>query len=211
MAAMFVYTELGAEGKGDECPVQLSLEQTTTGDIGVNQNVGYKLTATVSLNDKNLFNRTALTQVVEDENTKNMVQISRASVRACSKSSVCDAFRKGNNSRVSEEVSANFTDGKASFAPSLNFSSPDTYTVFAFVIVPGQVADGGEMRFVAYTTTTVGSKSNATNSEDVSKPDGKTLPSSSPPKEKSAAGGTRLAATVAASLTLTASLLVLAF
>jgi hypothetical protein len=161
------------QGTGDECPLTIALQQTTTGTIYASQEVEYAFTATLNLND-NVFNMTSLQFTVPDPTTGLPEQIGHANVHTCSRSTVCDVFRTGSNRKISDQETSNFTGDSASFRQKITYDVSGEKNVFAHIILPPSDYLNESYHFITFITTEISdtsstsSTSSSTSSSGVS-------------------------------------------
>ncbi|CAH0481709.1 unnamed protein product [Peronospora belbahrii] len=143
------------QGTGSECPLTVSLEQTTTGTIVEGSEVEYAFTATLNLND-NAFDITELQMAVADPTTGVPMQVGHANIHTCARSTVCDVFRAGGNRKIADQETANFTsEGTASFRQKITYNSAGERNVFAHIILPPKDYLKKSYHFVSFITTNV--------------------------------------------------------
>ncbi|CAI5737170.1 unnamed protein product [Peronospora destructor] len=143
------------EGTNSECPLTVSLEQTTTGVLVAGTEVEYAFTVTLNLND-NVFNLTELQAVVPDPTTGLPMQIGHANIHTCLRSTVCDIFRTGSNRKIVDQESSNFTSaGTANFRQRITYNSDGERNVFAHIILPPKDYLKRSYHFVSFITTEV--------------------------------------------------------
>ncbi|DAZ96848.1 TPA: hypothetical protein N0F65_008279 [Lagenidium giganteum] len=139
-------------GKDDECPMQLTIAQTTTGKIQVNQVVEYMFEARLNL-ARTTFNVTKLYTVPDATGRPN--EIAHANIHTCSKASKCDVFNDGTNRKVTEQEMYNFTNNAAQFRHKIKYDHGGDYNVFAHLILPTETPSQDAYHFMIYTTTSV--------------------------------------------------------
>ncbi|GMF18437.1 unnamed protein product [Phytophthora lilii] len=154
------------EGTDSECPLTISLQQSTTGTILTGQEVEYAFTATLNLNE-NAFNLTELQTTVPDPTTGLPMQIGHANIHTCSRSTVCDIFRTGSNRKIADQETSNFTSsGTASFRQKISYSSDGERNVFAHIILPPKDYLKESYHFITFITTNVEVSTTSTADDD---------------------------------------------
>lgn len=153
------------QGTGDECPLTITLEQTTSGTVTKSEEVEYAFTATLNLND-NVFNLTSLEYTVPDPTTGLPEQIGHSNIHTCSRSTVCDVFRTGSNRKITDQETSNFTGDSASFRQKISYDVSGEKNVFAHIILPPEDYLSESYHFITFITTDVETSTTSASSSD---------------------------------------------
>ncbi|GLE00346.1 hypothetical protein PINS_up009103 [Pythium insidiosum] len=148
------YSYVKIEGKNLECPMTLTVAQSSAGPIRPRQDVEYLFTAKLNLND-NRFGMKALEATIPDPTTGRPVHIGHANIHTCSITTACDVFRNGANRKISDQETSNFTDDSATFRQRIAFDREGEYNVFAHLVLPPKNPFNESYHFVVFTTTKV--------------------------------------------------------
>ncbi|KAJ0412226.1 hypothetical protein ATCC90586_006612 [Pythium insidiosum] len=148
------YSYVKIEGKNLECPMTLTVTQSSAGPIRPRQDVEYLFTAKLNLND-NRFGMKGLEATIPDPTTGRPVHIGHANIHTCSITTACDVFRNGANRKISDQETSNFTDDSATFRQRIAFDREGEYNVFAHLVLPPKNPFNESYHFVVFTTTKV--------------------------------------------------------